>query len=126
MSTKCPLTKFVLNKGVDNEFFIKIKKNKSTMAIVINPADTFTARLFNIDTGDLLSTISLGSGIEVEDASNGVIKLTYIKELIDTLDSDRGDKVDRYYLKATYRLAIECDTVDNGKFIANLNEVFVR
>ena len=126
MSNRCEASRFVLNKGMDNEFFVKIKKNKSTMSIVIALSDTFTARLYNRDTNALVDTISLGSGIAVEDAANGVIKLMYPQTLVDTLISDRGPKVDEYYLKPTYRLAIECSTEDNGRFVANLDEVFVR
>ena len=126
MSNKCENSKFILNKGMINEFFIKIKKNKSTMSIVIKPSDTFTARLYNRDDNTLASTISLGSGITVHDASNGLLKLVYTQAVVGALISDRGPKVDDYYLKPTYRLAIECNTVDNGKFVANLSEVFVQ
>jgi hypothetical protein len=116
----------VINKGVDNEFSIKIKKNGVTIPIVIAPSDTFTAYVYKLSDNTIVSTLSLGSGIVVEDANNGLIKLTYTQVVVDGLESERGPKEDAYYLRPTYRIALHCDTIDNGNFIANINEVYVR
>ena len=45
--------------------------------------------------------------------------------LVDSLEIARGDRSDYYYEKPMYRIAIECNTVDNGKFVAKVNKVYI-
>ena len=53
------------------------------------------------------------------------IKIIMNDSMTSTLEKERGPKEDRYYLKPTYKIAIDCDTANNGHFVARLNNVYV-
>jgi len=122
--------KFVINKGMNNEFIITIKQNNSTLPMVIEDTDTFIAKLYNLETKELVIVVTgdaTDNGqITVHDAANGQILIVLNNTAANELVSERGDKIDRYYLKPTYRLAIDCDTVNNGNFVAKIAEVYVE
>ncbi len=124
------ITDFTISKGLSNEFIFSIKQNDSLLPMIIDPTDTFKLMLFNLET-DLLevtlySSNSTSDGeITIHNESNGQIKITMNEALVNRLQKDRGTKADRYYLKPTYRLVIECDTVNNGKMISKIDRVFV-
>ena len=40
--------------------------------------------------------------------------------------AERGDRADYYYSKPMYKLVIDCDTVNNGKFVAKVAKVYVE
>ena len=128
----CTTNKFVINKGMNNEFILTIKKNNSTLPIIIDPTDTFVAKLYLLeDKSEAISIDNSGTpnddgNITVYDENNGQIKLTLNDTAVNSLISERGDKVDDYYLIPTYRLAIDCVTVDNGTFVAKQPEVYVE
>lgn len=122
--------KFVINKGMNNEFIITIKQNNSTLPMVIEGTDTFIAKLYNLETKELVLVVTgdaTDNGqVTVHDAANGQILIVLNNTTANELVSERGDKIDRYYLKPTYRLAIDCDTVNNGNFVAKIAEVYVE
>lgn len=118
--------KFIISKSLENEFILTIKQQSSTLPMVIENSDTFKAKLFSLaDNSIAMSTEDTEPSmtITVHSADSGKIKLTINNA--ENLISDRGSKADRYYLKPTYRLAIECDTVNNGKFVARVDTVYV-
>ena len=47
-------------------------------------------------------------------------------EVVNGLEVERGDKADYYYAKPLYRLAIDCNTLNNGKFVAKVDKVYVE
>lgn len=128
--------KFIINKSLLNEFTLTIKQQDSTLPMVIDASDTFTAHLYKLDTN-----VEVDAGITIVPApyygtdgegnttgpfyDNGKITLTFDQTKVGTLVSNRGSKADRYYLKPTYRLAIECETVNNGDFVAKVDNVYV-
>lgn len=118
--------KFVISKSLENEFVLTIKQQNSTLPMVIEPTDTFKAKLYRLEDNTIaMSTeevIPLMS-ITVVQADAGKIALSIPNAT--TLILERGSKADRYYLKPTYRLSIECDTANNGKFIARVDNVYV-
>lgn len=121
--------KFVINKGLVNEFLITIKQDHETLPMIIDPTDTFEAVLYKLDTDAEVARISQVSNddgiVEVYDDANGQILLKFTDVLTDTLVKERGTKADRYYIKPMYRLSIECNTVNNGNFVAKIQEVYV-
>lgn len=119
------MSRFVINKAMNNEFIITIKKNDTILPLVIAPTDTFKLYLYKLEDNSLTTTLELGDGIEVYDDANGQIKVTMDQTLVDSLVSERGDRADFFYNKPTYRIAIECNTVDNGKFVAKVDKVYV-
>lgn len=118
----CDTSKFVINKGMSNEFIITIKQNDSTLPMVIDNTDTFVAKLFELES----NTLKITTNATVNDAANGQIMITLSESEVDGLIAERGDKVDGYYLIPTYRLAIDCNTVNNGRFVAKISEVYVE
>ena len=115
-------SKFVITKGTSNEFIITIKQNGTTLPMVIEPTDTFVAKLLNMCDGELAATLAAN----VLNAKNGKIKLTLSKADADNLNVARGEKVDYCYSKPLYKLVIDCDTINNGKFVAKINKVYVE
>lgn len=122
--------KFVINKGLVNEFIITIKQNNETLPMVIDPSDVFEVILYKLSDDSEVGRVSLVENVngvvEVYDAPNGQILVKLYDALCDTLVKDKGTKADRYYLKPTYRLSIEATTVNNGNFVAKLREVYVE
>lgn len=112
---------FVLNKGLTNEFIITIKQQGSTDPMLIDVSDTFTTKLYFLGTNKEAAANIVTT---VESAIGGKLKIVFND--VDGLVSERGEKVDRYYLKPTYRLAIDCKTLNNGNFIAKLPNVYVE
>lgn len=130
MPTIKTISNFTINKGLVNELIFTIKKDQTFLPIIIDPFDTFKLVLFNLDTDSIESEIdmdntNLDGFIEVYDAPNGRIMITLNTYLTNRLIKERGPKVDKYYLKPTYRIAIDCDTVDNGKFVIKLRNVSI-
>lgn len=130
----CDITKFVISKGSENTFTFTIKQDNSTLPLVINyGVDTFTATLVNLkDEADPLITDATYPQIvdkpmtyTIEDAAIGRVAL--VIPLLDTanLVASRGTAADRYYLRPTYKLVLNCVTTNNGNFIAKVAEVYV-
>lgn len=123
-------TDFTINKGLKNEFIITIKQNDTLLPMIIEDTDTFRLILVNRDTDIIESTIDMDDTksdgyISVYDDANGQIKIIMNYSMTSTLEKERGPKEDRYYLKPTYKITIECDTANNGHFVARLNNVYV-
>ena len=122
--------RFVVNKGTNNEFIIKIKQNGSTMPMEISGTDTFFVKFYNLETKELKLSIDMTSGsdgqVSVYNAHNGQILIVLNDSAIADMVSERGDKVDKYYLKPTYRMVIDCNTANNGNFTAKINSVYVQ
>lgn len=124
--------KFVINKSLANEFILTIKQQDSTLPMTITSTDTFKANLYKLSdntkvmssegTSPLITIIPYGTAVNGEWPS-GKIALTISDA--SSLDVSRGSKADRYYLKPVYRLSLECDTTNNGTFVAKVNKVYV-
>lgn len=110
---------------MDNEFIITIKKNDTILPIIISPTDTFALYMYKLSDNSLVETLDLADGIVVHDAENGQIKVTMAEVFVNMLEIERGERADNYYEKPMYRIAIDCNTVDNGKFVAKVSKVYV-
>jgi hypothetical protein len=119
----CNKDKFILNKNMSNEFLLTIKASLSTLPMLIDITDTFVPKLILLETGVI---VNIPITVTVHDPLNGQIKLVFDQVTVDTLVSSKGKAVDKYYLKPTYKLLIDCSTVQNGKFVAKIPEVFVE
>lgn len=114
--------KFVIRKNKDNEFKFNIKKNGSIEAIVIQPTDTFVFNLIELKTGTTVFTVNA----TIDSSVNGRIKVVIPTAATVGLIVDIGDRCDYYNRKATYKANIDCNTVDNGKFVAVLDKIYVE
>lgn len=123
-------TKFVITKGIANEYYITIKQDDSTLPMVIKPTDTFEVKIFKLKDSALVATIGMTAGtdgqISVYDSANGKLKIVLSDALVTALVMERGDRADYYYSKPIYRLVIDASTVNNGDFIATIDKVYVR
>lgn len=120
----CDVTKFTITKGSDNTFIFTIKQDNSTLPLIIEIGDTFTADLVTLGAGEEYPQVT-NKALVVEDADNGKVSLKISEYDTCDLVTDKGGKVDRYYLRPTYKLTIACTTVNNGDFIAKVAEVYV-
>ena len=120
----CNTSDFVITKGLDNEFIFTIKQTGSSLPMEIvtdvDP-DTFTAKLVRLE--DQVEVLEIE--LVVTSALSGRVKLLIPAASTVGLESKRGDEIDGYYLKPAYKLVIDCDTQNNGKFIAKICEVYV-
>ena len=123
-------TKFVVTKGIANEYYITIKQDDSTLPMVIEPTDTFEVKIFKLKDSALVATIGMIAGtdgqVSVYDDANGKLKIVLSDTLVTALVMERGDRADYYYSKPIYRLVIDASTVNNGDFIATIDKVYVR
>lgn len=120
----CTTDKFVINKGMSNEFILTIKQNDSTLPMLITGTDTFTVKMYKLE--DSSEVTGLDNVISVYDANNGQIKITLDSAIVSGLVGEKGGKEDRYYLRPTYRIAIDCNTINNGAFVAKIPLVYVE
>ena len=130
MATAKSVSNFTINKGLTNEFILTIKQNDTLLPMIIEYSDTFKLLLINLDTDQIESTIDMDNTkadgfIDVYDNANGQIRVTMNPTLTDRLEKERGPKEDRYYLKPTYRMSIECNTMNNGNFVIKLKNISV-
>ena len=130
MATAKSVSNFTINKGLTNEFILTIKQNDTLLPMIIEYSDTFKLLLINLDTDQIESTIDMDNTkadgfIDVYDDANGQIRVTMNPTLTDRLEKERGPKEDKYYLKPTYRMAIECNTMNNGNFVIKLKNISV-
>lgn len=118
----CYTDKFVITKGQDNEFVFTIKANGSTEPMEITEGtDTFTASLVLLSD----QSVTLTQELTIVNSLSGQVSLSISTAQADALVSGKGSAVDRYYLKPMYKLIIDCNTVNNGNFLAKICEVYV-
>ena len=117
----CSSEKVIITRLVDNVFEFVIKQTDSTLPMEIVTGDTFSAQLVELGS----DTVVLEKDLTVVDELSGRVSLTITEIEAAELTKKQGAEVDRYYLKPVYKLIIECDTQNNGKFTAKVNEVYV-
>ena len=116
------MSKFVLNKGVSNEFIITIKQNGTTLPMVIDAGDTFIAKLHKLSDSSVVASPTTS----IVSAENGKIKVIFDTNSVNALTMEKGDRADYYYSKPLYELLIDCSTLNNGKFVAKVDKVYVE
>lgn len=116
------MSKFVINRGMENEFIITIKQTGTTLPMEISGTDMFECRLLNKSDGTVVTELP----VSIENAQNGKIKIVVSEMIANGLKWEFGEKPDGYYPKAGYKLFIDCNTVNNGKFVAKINKVYVE
>ena len=124
------MVKFVIDRGMDNEYIITIKANGSTLGMQIEPTDIFEVRLYRKCSDELVATVDMTENangvVDVYQAAGGKIRILLKQSLVNSLVASKGDKVDGCYPKSEYRINVICDTANNGKFTAKLANVYVE
>ncbi len=90
---------FVIPKGQDFEFSIKVIEKDSFLAQDLTNMSTAKFRLIKLDDSSLVTTIDM----VLVDATNGILKGSIANTVTSTLVLDRGSKEDGYYLKPVYQ-----------------------
>lgn len=117
----CSSYRFTITKGLPNTFIFTIKADGSTEPMTIVGGEVFTAYLSKLEDGSVVLTKDL----TVENASNGQVRLEISQADTDLLEISRGGKEDRYYVRPSYKLILECKNTSNGDFLAKVHEVYV-
>ena len=124
------MVKFVIDRGIDNEYIITIKANGSTLGMQIEPTDIFEVRLYRKCSDELVATVGMTEDVngvvDVYQAAGGKIRILLKQALVNSLVASKGDKVDGCYPKSEYRINVICNTANNGKFTAKLANVYVE
>lgn len=119
---------FTINKDIQNEFIFTIKQNDSLLPMIIDLSDTFSFKIYDLDTDELFKEVNMTSSqdgiITIFDAANGQIKVVLNSDPL--FRKERGNKEDKYYLKPTYRILIEGTTLNNGLISAKVPFVYVE
>lgn len=146
--------KFVIYKGFDSTFNFTIKQNGSTLPMTITSSDVFTWYLIPLNRAVELSSSS--GGIVAEDidtivTATNIDLYSVFKNTIDvsTISSNnklngkiqisisalvskrfiarsKTDDIGNTVYLPTYRLLIEADTTNNGKFKVEIPKVYVH
>ena len=118
----CDITKFTVTKGLNNTFIFTIKADGTTLPMeIVEVSDTFQAQLILLSDG----SVALTKSLTVTNAAAGQVSLTLLAAETANLVVDKGSKTDRYYVRPTYKLILDCSTANNGDFIARVLEVYV-
>lgn len=121
----CDVAKFTITKGTENTFVFTIKADGSTLPMqIVEGTDTFVASLLPLNPSDTTTGIK-NRTLTVTSATDGKVSLVLTSSDVSNLVSDKGSKVDRFYGRPSYKLIIECNTQNNGNFIAKVPEVYV-
>lgn len=124
------IARVTLYNGIDNIFDLVIKKNKIALPLELTATDTFKVHLIDLATkanvATLTETDTADGNVAITDLINGKITILIKPELVATLKSLRGSQADNYYVRPTYKLLVEADTANQGKFITTLDRVGVN
>lgn len=124
------IARVTLYTGIDNIFDLVIKKNKIALPLELTATDTFKVHLIDLATKATVTTLTetdtVDGNVTITDLINGKITILIKPALVATLKSLRGSQADNYYVRPTYKLLIEADTANQGKFITTLDRVGVN
>lgn len=124
------IARVTLYNSIDNIFDLVIKKNKTALPLELTATDTFKVHLIDLATKANVTTLTetdtADGNVTITDLINGKITILIKPELVATLKALRGSQADNYYVRPTYKLLVEADTANQGKFITTLDRVGVN
>ena len=124
------IARVTLYNGIDNIVDLIIKKNKIALPLELTTTDIFKVHLIDLATKAKVTTLTktdtADGNVTITDLINGKITILIKPELVATLKSLRGSQADNYYVRPTYKLLIEANTANQGKFITTLDRVGVN
>ena len=120
------MSDFIIPKGRDYVFTVKILDKESFLPrdlaamtdLIVDFIDNATN--CSVDSGDVVVTY------EVLNALNGLVKVTVPNAYTSLLTSERGDKVDGYYLKPVYKCVITVKFSDDSDVLSIIDKVYVQ
>lgn len=120
------MSDFIIPKGRDYVFTVKILDKDSFL-----PRDLTTMTSIVIDFVDNTTNCSVDAqgavvSYTVINALNGLVKVTVPSAYTSLLTSERGDKVDGYYLKPVYKCVITAKFSDDSDVLSIIDKVYVQ
>ncbi len=125
----------IVPKGKEFRFNVKVIEKDSFIAQDVTNLDLIASTVKFMNSATMLCIASAGTIIELipddplEDPLtylNGMIGVTIPSTVTTLMVSERGDKVDGYYLKPTYQMIIELVfTDDTPSRVVILDKVYV-
>ena len=120
----CSTPRFTIYKSLtNNNYEFTIKQHGSSEPMVLSVSDTFVAKIVKLEDGTQVG--SNFTAAKLSPNEDGKIRIT-IPGNTTGLVTSKGSGVDRWYTKPLYKLVLECNTVNNGNFIATIGEVYVE
>jgi hypothetical protein len=118
-------SRFVITRGVENVFVFTIKEEGSTL-----PKDlsgwSFTGKLYLLsDSASVPTAVDIGDSLVETPNTSGRVRFTMTSSAADSLVVDKGGKVDRFYVRPTYKLMIIGTKSGQPNIIAKVEEVYV-
>lgn len=114
--------RFILVRGVTNNWTLYIKARGSLDALELKATDTFVAHIREKNTGE---TVVSGIPLTIGNPKEGEVKLSLTPTNIAPLERDVGTKANRSYLKPHYSLLIEANTANQGSFLIRVEDVYI-
>jgi outer membrane lipopolysaccharide assembly protein LptE/RlpB len=111
------------NKG-DYTFTIKVIEADSFLAQDLTNMTIATLELIKLDTLESVATVT-GITLDADYALNGRVQFTILNATTSALVYDRGDKVDDYYNKPTYKALVKVAGTDFTDISATIDTVYV-
>lgn len=116
------MAEFIIPKGKEYTFTIKVMERDSFIAQTLTSVGEVTVEFLLTST----STSVFDTTMTVANAVDGVLQCTLTAAETALLTTERGDKVDGYYLKPTHQALITIPFTDGTPTIFTiLDEVFV-
>lgn len=113
---------FIIPKGKDYTFTVKVMENESFIPQDLTTIASATIDIVNSATSVKLFTVSM---YIVVDAVNGLLKFTLPAVNTAAMISERGTKVDGYYLKPTYQAIITVTGSGFTEILSIVDKVYV-
>jgi outer membrane lipopolysaccharide assembly protein LptE/RlpB len=111
------------NKG-DYTFTIKVIEADSFLAQDLTNMTIATLELIKLDTLESVATVT-GITLDADYALNGRVQFTILDATTSALVYARGDKVDDYYNKPTYKALVKVAGTDFTDISATIDTVYV-
>lgn len=106
------MAQFEIPKGREYVFTITVLQKNSFLPQDLTALNLVTSKFELIKSSDLIKVTDTGVVLAVHDALNGILKVTLPSSYTGSLTYERGDKVDNYYPKPTYKALIYLDFTD--------------
>ena len=129
------MANLIVPKGKEFRFSVKVIEKDSFIAQDVTNLDLIASTVKFMNSATMLCIASAGTIIELipddplEDPLtylNGMIGVTIPSTVTTLMVSERGDKVDGYYLKPTYQMIIDLVfTDDTPNRVVMLDKVYV-
>jgi len=119
------MSNFVIPKSREYVFTVKVLDKNSFLPRDLTTMTSITVTFLENATNAPVVPGSYTIATSVLDSINGLIKVVIPAGYSNLLVSDRGDKVDGYYLKPTYKCIITVKFSNDSDVLSIIDKVYV-